>query len=231
MGGPAFCLAAVIYSLLGITVALWYSRYKRVRESSLTQLATVINIFLTGALVLQFSEYDPHLHSPHRATAEAYLFFAASVCHLPVLVFIVLFQWNRLLEHLTSPGRRDETKPVSRSLQQEWAEIKQHLEVLSRNPLNVYHRRHLGEIYLRLGLTDSAASELRKAADCLERSYEQAYLLYKVAWIFAHQKRDVPSALPFLRRIIRIYPKSYFAAYARRIVNRYEAHHPVRDPG
>ena len=35
---------------------------------------------------------------------------------------------------------------------------------------------------------------------------------------------NLEGAQPYLRRIIRTYPRSFFASYARRLVNQYEAY-------
>jgi tetratricopeptide (TPR) repeat protein len=98
------------------------------------------------------------------------------------------------------------------------------MEALGKNPIHPFHRRELAETYLRLGMTTSALSEFQKAASCLEQGYEHAYLLFKTAHLMVDEIGDIPSALPTLRRIVRLYPKSYFAAYARRIINHHEAH-------
>ncbi|MEC7922999.1 MAG: hypothetical protein VX496_06325, partial [Planctomycetota bacterium] len=49
-------------------------------------------------------------------------------------------------------------------------------------------------------------------------------LMYRAVYICVERRMSVKNALPLLRRMIRLYPRSYYAAYARRILNRYEAY-------
>jgi tetratricopeptide (TPR) repeat protein len=90
-------------------------------------------------------------------------------------------------------------------------------------------RERLGDLYLRMGFFDSAVYEYQKAAEWVERGYAHGHLLYKAAWVLVERKKKTEAALILLRRIIRLYPKSYFAAYARRVLNHFEAHAGVSD--
>ena len=47
--------------------------------------------------------------------------------------------------------------------------------------------------------------------------------------MLVERKKATEGAVIILRRIVRLYPKSYFAAYSRRILNHYEAHLEVTD--
>ena len=161
----------------------------------------------------------------HYRSLEGLLFLAASLCYLPLLVYILVFQWNVLIERLTTPGQRREAKAPQRSSKEEWATVERLLGALSLNPLDSQRRRQLADTYVRLDLTQSAIGEFRKAIECIDRGYEQAYLLYKTAHLLADVQENIPAAVPLCRRIIRLYPKSYFAAYARRVVSHYEAHY------
>jgi hypothetical protein len=49
-------------------------------------------------------------------------------------------------------------------------------------------------------------------------------LLYKAAYVIVEKKKDTQGAVILLRQIVRLYPKSFFAAYARRVLNHYEAY-------
>ena len=105
-----------------------------------------------------------------------------------------------------------------------WERIQNHMEALADDPTNVAAHERLGDIYASMGLHESAVYEYRKAAEWVGRGYAQGHMLYKAAHILVEKKRDIPAALILLRRIVRLYPKSYFASYARRVINHYEAH-------
>ena len=48
--------------------------------------------------------------------------------------------------------------------------------------------------------------------------------MYRAVYICVARRMSVKNALPLLRRMVRLYPRSYYAAYARRILTRYEAY-------
>ena len=98
------------------------------------------------------------------------------------------------------------------------------MEALASEPSNAGMHERLGDIYASMGFYESAVYEYRKAADWLGRGYSQGHMLYKAAHLLVEKRRDIPAAILLLRRIVRLYPKSYFASYARRIINHYEAH-------
>lgn len=224
---PLFLLSTAIFALLGLLLGLFLWHHPRIRENGWVQASAAAGVSAAAALVLSLSAPCSSQISAHRAGAEAFIFFAASLPYLPLLVYIGVFQFGRLIEHVTSPGRADDPRRKrTPSLKEEWNEIQVHLEALSRHPIDPHHRRRLAECYLRLGLIDSAIAELRKAISCTDRGYDHAYVIFKAAHLIADGKQDVPGALPLLRRLVRLYPKSYFAAYARRIINQHEAHHP-----
>lgn len=213
--------------VLGVALGWAYYAFPRARESAAVQWGTLALILLAGRLCLAPSSPDADGPASYgRYGLDGLIFLGATLCHIPAVVYILVSQWNRLLEHLTSPGstsdREKEKKP--RSPEEEWVSVERHLEALRLDPVDAHQRHQLGECYLRLGLTDSALGEFRRAIECLERGYEEAYLLFKCSRLLIDHKRDVRQALPVLRRIIRVYPRSYFAAYARRVVNQYEAH-------
>ena len=65
-------------------------------------------------------------------------------------------------------------------------------------------------------------------ADWIGRSREAVDRVERAHLLLVHElERDrqgrLDAAQPYLRRIIRLYPRSFFASYARRLVNKYEA--------
>lgn len=183
-----------------------------------------------------------------------FLFLGASITYVPVIVFLLLHYWQVLLERITSPASRgrpsrrrnafgglgslrglsstgvdseyDDLKDgdSKASEAEKWERIQSNMEILTADPTNVAAHERLGDIYASMGFPESAVYEYRKAADWLGRGYAQGHMLYKAAHLLVEKKGDIPAALILLRRIVRLYPKSYFASYARRVINHYEAH-------
>jgi tetratricopeptide (TPR) repeat protein len=222
---PTYVFAASAHALLGLTLGLAYRTFAPLRDQPWVHLATVFVSFAAALVVLAGSDLElartSHIYS---LGVQGFLFLAASLCHLPVLVYIALHHWHRLLEHLTSPGDRRLPRRQQLNARAAWKLVQLHLEALAKNPLSTHHRQQLAEVYLRLGFLDSAIGEYRKAVECMERGYAQAQILFKLTRLLVERKQDIPTAMPVLRRIVRLYPRSYFAAYARRVVNHYEAH-------
>ncbi len=60
----------------------------------------------------------------------------------------------------------------------------------------------------------------------METGYAQGNVLYKAGRTLVEKKKDIPSAMAILHRIVRVYPRSFFASYSRRVINHHEAHNP-----
>lgn len=223
MGDSTFLLAAAAWAVMGLVLSAAFYRWKSSSEAPRLQLLAVGLSLGCGAplLVTETVSSGAELHL--RVGSESFVFLAASLCHLPLIVHVALCHWNRILEAAMSPGRKDGRRGRRPSLREEWKTIRTQLENLARRPLDVRSRSRLAEAYLRLDMVDPAIGELRRVVECTDRGYEQANVLYKIARLLADRKNDLPAALPVLRRIIRVYPRSYFAAYARRVVNHVEA--------
>src|SRR5262249_40369313 len=159
-----------------------------------------------------------------------FLFLGASFCYVPVVVYLLLHYWQLLLDRITSPGSRRRSpehcgsrytsrasKDPEENQAEKWERIQAQMELLSADPTNVAAHERLGDIYVSMGFHESALYEYKKAADWLGRGYAQSHMLYKAAHILVEKKKDIPAALILLRRIVRLYPKSCFASYARRV--------------
>jgi tetratricopeptide (TPR) repeat protein len=229
---PTYAVAAAAYALVGIGLGVTYRRNPRLREHPGVQAATLLLIILAAWAMLRVSSAGNERQQAFHIAFQGLLFFAASLCHLPVLVYILLQAWNQLIERITSPGRRDEARKRRLRPKEEWALIQSLLEALARNPVHAGTREQLADCYLRLGYLDSAIHEYRKAIDCMERGYAQSRLMFMTVHLLVDRKQETGAAVPLLRRLIRLYPKSYFASYARRILNQHEARqlHPLLPP-
>ncbi|MEE3199557.1 MAG: hypothetical protein VX254_05940 [Planctomycetota bacterium] len=194
---------------------------KTLRSNCWAQLGALLLSFVSAipAVAVSAMEHYPEFH----LSFQGLLFLAASFCHAPVWIYIALFHGGRLVTSF-SRGAAGSAPAKERSRVQEWKFVEECLAALARNPLDAGHREQLADSYLRLGALDSAISEYRKAADSLDTGPEQARLMYRAVYICVERRLSVKNALPLLRRMIRLYPRSYYAAYARRILNRYEAY-------
>ncbi|HLU48353.1 MAG TPA: hypothetical protein VK116_09725 [Planctomycetota bacterium] len=229
-----FLACSIAYAALGAAVGLLFYRSRSLRCDGRVQAIALAATIGGGAATI--ASRDPHLwdamlgSSSATATwaqtpaAQSYFLLCAAMFHVPVVVYVLLAAWSRLLERVTNPTRRQRKRLRPESESHERHRIEELRRALATNPIDPSIRRELAESYLRLGLFDSAIGELRRTAECVDRGYEQADLLYKAARILVDTKNDVRGALPILRRIVRLYPRSYFAAYARRVMNHYDAH-------
>lgn len=224
MDSTGCLIAAAAYGFLGLFLSYVYYRAARLREAHQFQRLTLLVILLGASVTFLVTSRGPEELVLYRAGIEGYLFLGASVCHLPVLVYILLSHWSSLLERLTSPAIRQEKQAKERTPEEDWKLVARCREALLLDPLDAKRRYQLAEAYLRLERVDHAVGEFQRTIECLERGYEQAYLLFRTSRLLVERQADPGSALPLLRRTIRLYPKSYFAAYARRVVNQYEAH-------
>jgi hypothetical protein len=219
-------LAVVAHGCIGILLGTLFHVSPRVRGSPCAQIGALSVMLFSFAGTLKLGLDDPG--SVGRPLAvdvsfQGFIFLAASLCYLPVVLYLVLARWSVLIEYLTVPCRERERRERALSPRQEWMLVQEKLSVLAQDPLDWARREELAEVYLRLGFVDSAVSELRKAVECLERGHAQARLMYKAARLLVDQKTDITSTLPLLRRLVRLYPKSSFAGYARQVLNRHEA--------
>ncbi len=98
------------------------------------------------------------------------------------------------------------------------------LKELKNSATNPVLRRELIELFLARGELDSALYHSYALVELLPFGHAHAFALYRLAQILVDQLGDLESAQPYLRRIIRGYPRSFFASYGRRLVNQFEAY-------
>lgn len=221
MGFPGYVIACSVYAAAGFCTALVFLCSGTLRRSTWAQASALLLSLVAAipAVAVSAMENYPEFH----LSFQGLLFLAASFCHAPVWIYIALFHSGRLLASF-SRGRVARALGKELSSVEEWRLVEECLGGLAGNPLDARKREQLADSYLRLGALDSAISEYRKAADSLDTGPEQARLMYRAVYICVERRMSVKNALPLLRRLVRLYPRSYYAAYARRILNRYEAY-------
>lgn len=221
MGLPDYVIACSVYAVAGICTAAAFHSSRTIRENPWCQVSALLLSFAMAlpALAVSGRESFAEFHLGF----QGFLFLGTSLCHVPVWIYIILFHSGRLVASFNK-RRVVETAEKELTPVEEWKLVEEHLRHLAEKPLNARRREALADSYLRLGALDSAISEYRKAADSLDSGPEQARLMYRAIYICVERRMSVKNALPLLRRLVRLYPRSYYAAYARRILNRYEAY-------
>jgi tetratricopeptide (TPR) repeat protein len=223
-GTPTYVLIALAYGLFGVLTSCVYGFFPSVRRENVFHLTALSLAAAATVLAVTAGSMEFYVWTDvHRGT-RFFLFLTASFCYVPTFVYIGLHYWNLLIHRLLSPGATGEEKPKKETYRQQVQQVRDYLEILSKDTGNTKIRERLGNLYLRMGFFDSAVYEYRKTSEWLPRGYAHAKVLYKAAHVLAEKRQDLTKAAPLLRRILRLYPKSYFASYARRVLNRYEAH-------
>jgi tetratricopeptide (TPR) repeat protein len=225
---PAYVYASSGYALVGIVLGVFLRFGAGLRENRWVQLGAVAISFGAALPAMSLGAAASTVEGVHfeeyHASLHGLLFFAAGLCHLPVFLYVALHHWGRLVDRLTSGKRGREPEKRVFSVREEWQAARRHLEALAKDPLDCGRREALACSYLALGALDAGIREYRKAAESVDSGYDHARLLYKSSHLLVETKKTVDAALPLLRRIVRLYPKSYFAAYARRVISRHEAY-------
>ena len=221
MGVDTYLLVAMSYAFLGCALSTIYYVSPRAREEFVIHLLTMLVMVFATGMALFTARADSG--NAFDAGTRFFLFLGACLCHAPVAIYIILHYGDALLEAMTSPGSRKGPPRPPEGVREEWRRIQGHLEALAVDPSDVGAHERLGDIYGRMGHFDAAVYQYLKAAEWLERGHTQAQILYKAARIIVERKKDTRGALILLRRIVRLYPKSCFAGYARRVLSHYEA--------
>lgn len=221
-----YVLVAAIYGLLGAFLSAVYYFAPRLRAEPMFHCLTGMVLLLAGFVAALGSTIEfENLRAFHRG-AQFFLFFGASMFYVPVAVYLIVHYCGVLLEKITSPGSRQEPPGAPLTGKQEWQRIQTCLEALAMDPTSSTAHERLGDLYASMGFLDSAVYQYRKAADWIETGYGHSQLLYKAGRILVEKKKDPASAIALLRRVVKLYPRSYFASYARRVINQFEAHNP-----
>lgn len=220
---PTFALVAITYAVFGSSLSAFYVYCERLRSEPAVHLVTLVMTFSATSLTVLALSSDPY-QSILTSGVHFCVFLVAALFYVPCFVFLCIHYMGLLLDRILVPGKRGVRPDGPRTTKEWWDLLRGTLDALSEEPNNVRLRLRLAGIYRRLGYYDSAAFEYSKASEWIGRGYAHGHVLYKAAYTLAEQKKDLAKALPILRRIVRLYPKSYFASYARRVINRYDAH-------
>ncbi len=220
----SFYAVAVIYSFVGLMLSCIYLYSERLRSAKWFHLVTLFVVFVATSLATSGASSEHNQLTIDEYGRAFFVFSVAILFYVPVLVFLAIHYWDLLLNRLFFPSAEPEVIEPPATMKEWWQLLYRTLDVLKDRPSDVRLRLRVAHIYQQLGYYDAAAYEFLRASEWLPRGYSHGHVLYKAAYILVEKRHEVPRALPVLRRLIRLYPKSYFASYARRIVNRHESH-------
>lgn len=88
---------------------------------------------------------------------------------------------------------------------------------IKKKPKNPVPRKKLGDLYFKLGDYGNSIKYMLEILDLPKgvSDDERCTLMNRIADLYLHQKKDKRSAMAILKRLVREFPDSKYAAYAR----------------
>ncbi|MGE3164167.1 MAG: tol-pal system YbgF family protein [Planctomycetota bacterium] len=215
--------------LNGALMTFAYICFETLREDPWWKLITVVYLLMClGAYLQQLP--DGAVNNP--VTYWAYMVaFSGS---LPVFLYVSVGAISAALAQLSLgypakdplySQRARWHRKLRRALRRgDLRLLEARLADLGDRPTDPVLRSQLIDLYLGLGDVDGALYHAYALVELLPRGHAHGYALYRLAQILVEQRKRLDAAQPYLRRIIRLYPRSFFASYARRLVNQFEAY-------
>ncbi|MEM7163988.1 MAG: hypothetical protein AAF581_00905 [Planctomycetota bacterium] len=212
--------------LNGAFVTLGFVCFETLRRDTLLKTVSVLYLLLClGVYVQQLPM------SPTDAAVSYWGFMAASSSSLPVFVYAALSFVLGVMAYFGRPRSREHRQLIKwqqrlrRALRRgDLRLLEEKLQEVREHPTHPTLRSQLIDLYLGLGETENALYHAYALVEMLPRGHAHGFALYRLSQIIAERQKQLPEAQPYLRRIIRLYPRSFFASYARRLVNQYEAY-------
>lgn len=226
---PVYLLAVFLYALFGATLSAFYLCCERLRREPVLHLVSLFAAFVASV----WGASTTLSRNPESISENGIRFFAfllGTLFYVPYVVFLGVHYWGIVVDRIMSPGNRSaRTLASPRTSREWWGLLHVTITELKEKPHDVRLRLRLAKTYEQLGYFTSAAHEYARVAEWLPNGYAHSHVLYKAGHLLVEKSDDVDRALPILRRVVRLYPKSYFASYARRVINRYEARQSDRE--
>lgn len=215
--------------LNGALLTLAYACFETLRRDPWLKLVSVVYLLVCLAA---FVQQLPSGLTYQPITYWAYMMAVSG--SLPVFVYVsagaISFAIERLSLHSHSADPRQShrarwQRKLRRALRRgDFRLLEQKQKEVEARPTDANLRSQLIDLYLGLGDADGAMYHAYVMIELLPRGHAHAYALYRLSQILAERRNRLDAAQPYLRRIIRLYPRSFFASYARRLVNQYEAY-------
>ncbi|MEM7261761.1 MAG: hypothetical protein AAF488_07190 [Planctomycetota bacterium] len=221
-----FLWVAGFCSLSGLILCLLFVQSERLREQRGARLAgslgvvSGVGLYLFALSVLPAGQLETIAVSSVSlgalfgyAGVGSYLAFRASLDALQTVI-------TRLPVDDSTRGSRL-LRPSIAGYQRLLAERQRELAF---HPTDVRLRKELFEIHLELGDVEGALFHGYALVELLPHGPSHGLALYRLCQTLVDRANGLEIAQPHLRRIIRLYPRSFFASYARRLVSQYEAY-------
>ncbi|MFQ5654505.1 MAG: hypothetical protein ACE5GW_07220 [Planctomycetota bacterium] len=225
--GPLLMPTALSF-LNGAALCFLFTSSRRLRQSVIVRAASLV--YLLGCSVL----YAVILAESSPLTPLAYLCVLMAVSgYLPLILYIGHSGFRRSLAPAIAARNRGwagarlgrwRRRLVYGGRRRKQRLLRSKLEECARKGSNAALRLELMELHWSLGELDEAAFHAYVLDELLPRGHSHCYALYRLSQILAERRKKLEEAQPYLRRLLRLYPRSYFASYARRLVNQCEAY-------
>lgn len=222
-------LPTFLVFLNGALMTFAYICFERLREDPWLKLGSVAWLLMCLGAYLQ--------QLPDGATNQAvtyWAYMAAFSGSLPVLLYVGAGAVSTVMEQLSLGSRPIDPlhtqrarwhRKLRRALRRgDLRLLETKLTDVGDRPTDPVLRSQLIDLYLGLGDVENALYHAYALVELLPRGHAHGYALYRLAQILVEQRKRLDAAQPYLRRIIRLYPRSFFASYARRLVNQFEAY-------
>ncbi len=216
-----YFLVTVFCTLSGAVLCTLFATSQRLREQRGARLAGALGVLSgIGLYLVALSS------SEEQGTTIAVLSVVALSGHTVLGTYLAIRASVEAIRTLTTrlPGAdrsRTLLRPSLAGYQRLYAERCRELEL---RPTDAGLRKELFEILLELGEHRAALYHGYTLIELLPQGPAHGLALYRLSQTLVDQLNRLEEAQPHLRRIIRLYPRSFFASYARRLVNHYEAY-------
>ncbi len=238
-------LISLLSFVNGGILSMVFASWARLRRNRAARVAVLIYV---GACVWAYSTFIPPPEVLREATeirlgpilsqdevtrSTIIWFYLVAVCgYLPVVVYVLAstvdMAMHRLLRRGGNHESRLQTRWRSRLLRVTRFGSRRLLDAkcaqLQHRRTDPRLRRELIDLYLKVGDDDFALYHAYALVELLPRGHSHGFALYRLCHILVDRSGRLDAAQPYLRRILRLYPRSFFASYARRLINQYEAY-------
>ncbi|MEE8142171.1 MAG: hypothetical protein V3T77_03655 [Planctomycetota bacterium] len=226
-------LVTLLSFINGGTLSMLFACYPRLRQHWGARWITLI--YLSACVVF----YAGFLPTEDTARTTTYWFFLVAMSgYLPVASYILSALVATVLDATLPRAQagRDFRRQASwrrrflratrfgfrKLLDAKLLEAK--LAELHSRPTNTRLRRELIDLYMKVGDYEQALYHAYMHVELLPRGHSHGFALYRLCQMLVDRLGRLDAAQPYLRRILRTYPRSFFASYARRLINQYEAY-------
>lgn len=218
---PIYLIVTLFCAASGIILCLLFARSRRLREQRSARLAGALGV-VSGIglylLVVPPSEMD--------TVTVGFFSVAGLLGYFLIGSYLGLRATADALETLSTrlPRQRSGSRILRPSRAGYQRLLLERERDLQYRPTDPQLRKEVLEILLELRDYPLARYHAYVLVELLPHGPTHSLALYRLCQILVERMNHLEEAQPHLRRIIRVYPRSFFASYARRLVSQYEAY-------